>query len=266
MISSTSEKIIDRFQKNLQRHFKQELKLSFKKGVLSIVAGKEELRFAIFKESICEFYNSTPCSVDDTVPGDIKIHIAQDQLARRELQMFSIIRSKLQLNTTIFARKCQVKRINTTYAKLFLDAHHLMEYASAAFHYGLFFNEELFAVAAFSKGRKMDRLPADKRSFELVRFCCKEGVTVTGGLSKLLQHFIEEKEPGDIMTYIDKQWSSGSGYLKCGFKLHGETKKQEFLINKTTYERHNFKGEKFDPKKFYKVQNCGNLKLVYSID
>jgi hypothetical protein len=260
-----SEKIIDRFSKNLLRHFKNEVKLNYKKGVFELKAGKEELKIAVFKENPCELYNSISATkLHDG--SDIKIHLAQDQLARRETQIFSIIRSKLQLNKKIFARKCEVKKVNTTYARLFLDAHHLMEYASSAFHYGLFLNEELIAIAAFSKGRKMDRLASHLRSFELVRFCCKDGVTVTGGLSKLLKHFVDEKKPGDVMTYVDKQWSEGLGYLKCGFQEIAETKKQEFLINKATCERTYYKGEKFDPKKFYLTQNLGNLKLVYTLD
>jgi hypothetical protein len=265
MISSSAEKIIARFSKNLQRHFKDQLKLSYKKNIFEIVAGKEHLKIGIFKENTFELYNSTSCVDDDKKLEGIRFSIALDQLVRREQQMFSIIRSKLQLNKKIFARKCDVKKINATYARLFLDAHHLMEYATSAFHYGLFSNDELIAVAAFSKGRKMDRLPADKRSFELVRFCCKEGITVTGGLSKLLKHFIKEKQPGDIMTYVDKQWSYGSGYLKIGFKSIGETKRQEFIVDRNTFERSNYKGEEYDQRKSYLVQNGGNLKLVYTV-
>ncbi len=262
---NSPEKIIARFTENLQRHFNNELKLSYKKHILDISTAKEHLKIGIFKENTFELYNSTSCIEADDKLSDISISVALDQIVRREHQMFSIIRSKLQLNCKVFARKCEVKKINAPYAKLFLDAHHLMEYATAAFHYGLFINEELIAVAAFSKGRKMDRLPAHKRSFELVRFCCKEGTTVTGGLSKLLKHFISEKEPGDVMTYVDKQWSYGTGYLKCGFKSIGETKKQEFLVDKKTFERSYFKGETYDPRKFYLTQNGGNIKLVYSI-
>jgi hypothetical protein len=265
MISSASEKIIERFTRNLQRHFKDQLKLSCKKNVLEIAVGKENLKIGIFKENIVELYKSTSCVEEEKTPDEMRISVALDQLVRREQQIFSIIRSKLQLNKKIFARKCTIKKINVTYAKLFLDAHHLMAYATAAFHYGLFSNDDLMAVAAFSKGRRMDRLPADKRSFELVRFCCKDGITVTGGLSKLITHFITEKQPGDIMTYVDKQWSYGSGYLKCGFKLIGETKKQEFIVNKSTFERNYYKGEDYDERKSYLVQNGGNLKLLYTI-
>jgi hypothetical protein len=261
-------KIIERFIENLQRHFKNvgyaekpDLKIHHKKQVYTIDTGKHHLTMGVYRENPCELYGSISSKENDEKAPDFQL--AQDQLARREIQIFSIIRSKLQLNKKIFARNCQVKKVHANYARLFLDAHHLMEYATAAFHYGLFLDEELIAIAAFSKGRKMDRLPAHLRSFELVRFCCKDGITVTGGLSKLLKHFLADKEEaGDIMTYVDNQWSRGSGYIKCGFQIIGETKRQEFLINKATCERSYYKGEKYNPRKFYVTQNLGNLKLV----
>lgn len=260
-----SEKIIAHFNKNLHRHFNEELTINYKKGVFDLQAGEQHLKLGVYKENAFSLYNVI---TDNDIDKEdvLDIHLAQDQLARRETQIFSIIRSKLHLNKKVFARKCVVEKINATYARLFLNAHHLMEYATAAFHYGIFLNDELIAVAAFSKGRKMNRLPSYLRSFELVRFCCKDGITVTGGLSKLLKHFVADKKPGDIMTYVDNQWSKGSGYIKCGFKLTGETKKQEFLIDKTTMERTYYKGEKYDQKKFYITQNLGNLKLILTID
>ncbi|MBL7917637.1 MAG: hypothetical protein JNM96_04515, partial [Bacteroidia bacterium] len=75
----------------------------------------------------------------------------------------------------------------------------------------------------------------------------------------------DDKKPGDIMTYIDKQFGGGESYLKYGFKIHSEKEKQTFLVNKNTFERTPF-AEAFDKKVFYKTENCGNLKLVYKVD
>ncbi len=108
----------------------------------------------------------------------------------------------------------------------------------------------------------MNRLPEGKQSFELIRFCCKSGITITGGLSKLMKHFFEEKKAGDIMTYVDKQFSNGDSFAKAGFKKHSETPPLSFLVNKKTFERIAFK-EDFDEKQFYKTQNAGNIKMIY---
>jgi hypothetical protein len=110
----------------------------------------------------------------------------------------------------------------------------------------------------------MNRLQSGSQSFELIRFCCKSGVTVTGGLSKLMSHFCEYKKAGDIMTYIDKQFSNGDSFIKAGFVKHSETAPLYFLVNKKTYERISLKNENetFDKKLFFKVQNLGNIKMI----
>ena len=121
------------------------------------------------------------------------------------------------------------------------------------------------ALASFSKGRKMNRLHEHERSFELIRFCCKPGITVTGGLSRLTKAFCEEKKAGDIMTYIDKQVSDGRSFISAGFKKHSETEPNYFLIDRLTYQRRSAnKDEKFDPDKFYLTRNSGSIKLIYT--
>jgi hypothetical protein len=134
------------------------------------------------------------------------------------------------------------------------------------YYYGLFDTGELVAVSSFSKGRKMNRLSDSMRSFELVRFCCKEGISVSGGLSKLMSSFIHDKQPGDIMTYVDKQFSNGKSYYACGFKKHSETEAHGFMVNSDTMERLYFSESTFDETKYYQTFNCGNIKLIYHLE
>ncbi len=194
------------------------------------------------------------------------LQIALDLAVTHKQKLISIIQSKLHYTRTVFARECTVKRIEQKIAADFLEEYHLMGHAKAAFCFGLFDTGELVAVATYSKGRKMNRLSANERSFELIRFCCKEGITVSGGLSKLLSFFIKEKNPGDIMTYVDKQLSDGRSYYACGFKKHSETEGHAFLIDKTTMKRSYYKGESFDNSKFYLAYNSGNIKLINTLE
>ena len=112
----------------------------------------------------------------------------------------------------------------------------------------------------------MNRLQAHERSFELIRFCSKNGINVSGGLSKLVKHFMNEKKAGDVMTYVDKQLSDGKSFIKAGFKKHSETEATYFLVNRITYERKVLKNreEIFDTSKYYLTQNAGSIKLIYS--
>ncbi|MBX3162979.1 MAG: hypothetical protein KF900_00745 [Bacteroidetes bacterium] len=155
-------------------------------------------------------------------------HFDYSETTRKKI--VAVLRSKLGLNTTIFARQCDIKKIDKETASNFLNAYHLMNATQSAFNYGLFFKEELIGVASFSKGRKMNRLQEHERSFELIRFCCKEGITVTGGLTKLVKNFCREKNAGDVMTYISKQFSDGTSFAKAGFKKTGESERNIKMI------------------------------------
>jgi len=196
--------------------------------------------------------------------GDIALPL--DYLIREPEKVGAIIQSKLGLNKRLFARHCEVKRLTKNEANQFLEAYHLMNSTQSVSNYGLFHKGELLAVASFSNGRKMNRLPATQRSFELIRFCCKKGHTITGGLSKLLNHFINDKKAGDIMTYVDQNWSEGEAFVKAGFKRLEKTEPKVFLINKTTFARKPFKGNiaEADLKQFFLLKDFGNLKMIYT--
>lgn len=150
------------------------------------------------------------------------------ETARKKIA--AVLRSKLGLNKTIFARQCLIKKIDKETTHNFLNTYHLMNATQSAVNYGLFFNSELVAAASFSKGRKMNRLQENQRSFELIRFCCKEGITVTGGLTKLVKNFCREKNAGDVMTYISKELSDGTSFATAGFKKHSETERNIKMI------------------------------------
>lgn len=208
----------------------------------SVVFSKEKKEVALKEESIFDFIHSQP-----------------EKLA-------AIIQSKLGLNRKVFARNCKVKKIERKDADLFLNQYHLMNSTSSAFNYGLFLNEELLAVASFSKGRKMNRLPEHKRSYELIRFCCKSGISVAGGLTKLVKNFCREKDAGDVMTYIDKQLLPGDSFIKAGFIKHSETAASSYLVHKITFERQAYKKEILNGERenYYLIKNSGNIKLVYT--
>jgi len=224
-----------------------------------------------FPNNIFEVNVST-CKINITVNNKTFSFWLNDWFNKKEI-VLSIICSKLGKNKRVFARNCEAKKVTKQEAEIFLNQNHLLGFKTAYFKYALFCNQEMMAIATFSKGRKMNRLEANKRSFELINFCCKKGVSVTGGLSKLLKAFITDLQPGDLMTYIDKDWSDGSAYLKLGFKIHSETEPQSYVFDQTNFEKYQL--EKlpeniFNELRNYKqnleiVKNSGNLKLVYTL-
>lgn len=189
-----------------------------------------------------------------------------DLIITQPEKLAAIIQSKLGLNIKIFARNCEVKKIDKSKAENFINQYHLMKATQSAFNYGLFLKEELIAVAAFSKGRKMNRLSEDKRSYELIRFCCKDGLSIAGGLSKLIKNFCRERDAGDVMTYIDKQLLPGNSFINAGFVTHSETEPSYYLVDKSSFERQAIKPKipDYNTQQFYRIKNSGNIKLVYT--
>lgn len=230
---------------------------ALEKRSLKCVYKNEQLVVSSKNKSV-EIYTGTEAALQEN-----GLSIPLDYIISGPKKILAIILSKLNLNQTVFARNCTIEKIDKRTAEDFFNEWHFFGSTTSAYNYGLFYKNELIGAASFSKGRKMNRLPNGKQSFELIRFCCKEGITITGGLSKLMKHFYEEKKAGDIMTYVDKQLSNGDSFLKAGFKKHSETPPLSFLVNKKTFERSLFKEENFDKKLFYKTQNAGNIKMIY---
>jgi len=188
-----------------------------------------------------------------------------DYFLREPEKLAAHIQSKLGLNERVFARKCEVRRISKIAANDFLNRYHFMNSTQCAFAYGLHSDDKLLAVATFSKGRKMNRLKEHERSYELIRFCCKGGITITGGLSKLIKAFEREKAPGDIMTYVDRLLSEGEAFKKAGFKNVQNTAARKYGVHKLTGERELFSESIHqDEKKYFVMIDAGNVKMIYT--
>jgi len=75
------------------------------------------------------------------------------------------------------------------------------------------------AVATFSNARRWQKGGRTVSSYEWIRYASLEGCRVTGGMGKLLQAFIDDVHPDDIMTYADLSWPDGGEvYKTLGFE------------------------------------------------
>ena len=133
----------------------------------------------------------------------------------------------------IFARNCSVRRIDKLLAAEFLAANHRLGVTGGRYRYGLFVERStggteaafpkgtLVAVAEFSNARRWDKGGRRIASYEWIRYASLNSVRVVGGMSKLMQAFIDEVAPDDIMSYADLEWSKGDVYRKLGFEPEG---------------------------------------------
>lgn len=175
---------------------------------------------------------------DDAFTHQLKcIHIWEDVYKHQPEMVLSRILALIGNRTRIHARTTIGKRIDKPTVDFFLQKNHLQSTTTGYYKFGLYHNDELAAVATFSKSRIMTDEVVPYRSYELIRFASKMGVTVTGGLSKLLSLFIAEVDPAHIMTYADRDWGYGEGYLKLGFSLVEKCAPVVFYIHTQTLER-----------------------------
>lgn len=125
--------------------------------------------------------------------------------------------------TTIYARNCQVYKLNLDVTEEFLTQNHLQGSCRGQLVcLGLIHNNELVEVMTFGKPRYNKKYNA-----ELLRLCSKKGLNVIGGASKLFKHFLTYYMAESIISYCDLSKFSGKVYEKIGMTFSHKTPPQE---------------------------------------
>lgn len=128
--------------------------------------------------------------------------------------------------TSVYARNCEVLRIDRAVAAAFLEAYHALGDTRSRYCYGVYVLHEghsgipegtLVAVGTFSSARRWMKDGREVRSYEWVRYASLSDVRVIGGMGKILDTFVNEVHPDDVMSYADASWSNGDAYKKLGF-------------------------------------------------
>ena len=135
-----------------------------------------------------------------------------------------MINNKLGLNKKIFARKCEIREVDSNTAERFLKENHLQGYCVAKYRFGLYYENVLVSLMTFGKSRYNKNY-----DWELLRFCSKKGYNIVGGASKLLSHF-RKQYSGSIISYANRRWSNGHLYETLGFEEIGKTDPNYFYF------------------------------------
>ena len=179
------------------------------------------------------------------ISGEYPLIITEDRWHFRPEAMKARLLAHLQIFTQIYARNCEVRKIDKQTAAEFLAANHSYQDASCRYRYGLYLKRHtghnaghvdiaagtLVAVATFSNARKWIKGEKTIRSYEWTRYASLPGVRLSGGMGKILKVFIEEVNPDDIMTYADLEWSPGKVYEALGFKKEGHKEPVCFKVD-----------------------------------
>lgn len=198
--------------------------------------------------------------------GITLMQVFEDEWCEARSKVEGRIRALLGKADKVPARKCQVVKVDKSEAREFLETHHMQNAGTVLkFAYGLYYQDELVAVATFGRGR------FGHDGWELLRFASKG--TVVGGMSRLLKAFMKDYPAGDIISYADMRWGSGDSYGKVGFQLLGMTEPDYWWVDGATSKRvPRYKvqsqktgvseGELAKSKNWYKVQGVGHKKWL----
>jgi hypothetical protein len=184
--------------------------------------------------------------------------------------------------TQIYARETTVKLIeNIEEKKDFLNTYHLQGDTTSSINIGCYYKDELIGVLTLGKPRFNNNY-----EYEIIRYCWKPDIVVTGGLEKMFSYFLKYYNPTSIITYSDISKFTGNCYIKIGFKpvqskpitepnyvwvephnndvlTRYQTMKQK-LINEGLGTKEQTEDEIMENLNFLKVYDSGNIKLEWT--
>lgn len=176
---------------------------------------------------------------------DIKLfQIYEDEWTNKKEIVKSRIDHVLNLNKNCIkgARLFTIKVVNKEEEKDFFEKNHLHGYVPSKICIGLYLDKGFYAMMSFGKSR------FDKSSdIELLRFAIKHGYSISGGASKLFQHFKNNYEFKSIISYSHNDWMLHSFYQKLGFQNNGYTNPgYSYIKNGKRYSRMKFQKYKLN--------------------
>jgi hypothetical protein len=207
------------------------------------------------------------------------IHVFENEWMQKQSIVKSILRQMLGGHVTkIHGRECDIKKVDTTTKRDFLNSCHIQGDDKCSVAYGLFYKNHLVSLMTFCKSR-FDK----KHEWEISRFCNALNTKIHGGASKLFNIFLQDYAPKSIVSYSDRRYFSGDVYKKLGMTFEGYTPQGYHYISpdyKALFSRQMFQKsklserlEKFDPAMsewenmknngFDRIWDCGHSKWVW---
>jgi hypothetical protein len=163
---------------------------------------------------------------------------------RNQSLVRSMIAHRLGLSERLSARDCEV---NIGPVGDFYTHNHLYGHRDGI-NIALLFAGKIVAAIGFARHHLAD--------YEVTRFCCRQGVTVVGGFSRLLTAFRRLHPGTSILSYSDRRFSTGGIYRSAGFTCVRTTKpnyryvKHKLVLSRNACQKAKLTkvlGAEFDP-------------------
>jgi hypothetical protein len=188
------------------------------------------------------------------MPGnseDGDICIWEEQWNTRQEAIKKQMLARVTFLKSVFARDTRIVPLDVATARDFLDQEHVKGFLKGASYFGCivpphrifrgiesaysYEGNPLLAVAVFGKSFLMkERGLEGCLSGELIEIATLSSIRLVGGLTKFLQAYKDlHPDTHNVMTYVDKEWNLGKGFLSVGFIKIGETESLQFENRKT---------------------------------
>ena len=207
--------------------------------------------------------------------GIFLYHIFEYEWNNKKDQILNQLNNLLGLNKNkIYARLCDIRVVNNTEKKIFLENYHMQGDDTSSIKLGLYYKDELVSLMTFVKPRFNK-----KYQWELSRFCSKSGCNVVGGASKLFKYFIREYKPTNIISYSNVAHTRGNIYKILGMEFIGYSEpnyvwfKKDKVLTRYQCQKHKLLEQGFDGKSeidimhnrnYYRIYDCGNKVWVFN--
>ena len=171
------------------------------------------------------------------------IHIFEDEWNfKKDIVKSMILAACGKFERKIFARKCEVKRLDKKNALEFIQQNHIQNTEKALNDsFGLIYNGELVQVCTFRKNFAQRK----NKDWELARMCSKLNTQVIGGFSKIMKYAMNDLHIDKVTSFVDRRLFDAKGYKASDWKIVGESAPSFFYTDFVTRDnRLNYTKEK----------------------
>lgn len=181
----------------------------------------------------------------------------------------SFINNKSSSNQEkIYARKCNIKKINTNVKNDFLNKNHIQGTDKSNIVYGLYFNDNLVGVMTFNNKRSMNG-QEENNIYELSRYATKLNRSIIGGFSKILKKFIDDYKPHKVISFLDRRLNNSKNnvYSINNFRLEKTYGTDYFYLDNNLKHYHKFNyGKNSIKKKHPNIYNPNKTETIMTFE
>lgn len=183
--------------------------------------------------------------------GYTPLFFREDEINNKFDIVKSVILNKINKSRRVFARKCQIVKLDKKAGQQFFDDNHLMGKGRGT-AYALTYDNYILSSIIIRKTRD--------KNYEISRFCHKLGHQVIGGFSRLIKHFLRNHDCKLLTTFIDRRYGSGDYLTDLGFEFINCSPSFSWTDTKECVHRMRFRGNTGYEKGFIKIWDCGQAR------